>query len=211
MALPIPLATAGIIPAVVFQLGQAWLPAPEAGFQPAEVRVSWSSETLYISAHLTDDDIVSTATGDNQHLWKLGDVFEVFLQIEGEKDYVELHVEPNNYRMLARYPGPSGSSFEDKLISPIPFHSSTSRTDKGWNATMTIPARLLRLDQFREGQKLRISCCRYDVSGNPKRSGIPTPQGVVKKQETVLSSSSSHPVPKFHRPEDWRVIVLTPP
>jgi hypothetical protein len=183
------------------ELAQPWNDALDEGFQPAGVLVEWNSETIKVIAHLSDTDILTQATEDNQRLWELSDVFEIFLMVEGRSDYVELHVAPNNRRMHVQKPNAAGIresdgstiAFEEMLVSPIGFTSETVKTTSGWQVQAHIPAAVLNLDAFTEGTRLRASFCRYDVSS---------------EGTTVLSTTADHPVIAFHRPEEWTRLVL---
>jgi len=131
----------------------------------------------------------------------MGDVFEIFAMVEGRKDYVELHVAPNNRRMHLRLPGVGGRAtpdsppltFEEMKVTPVGFLSEARKTPFGWRVKASIPAGVLGLPAFAEGQRFRISFCRYDVSS---------------AGEPILSTSAAHPVVAFHRPDEWTQIVL---
>jgi len=194
MPLEIPfIGSSSLLPAILLQLSQTWLAAPEPDFLPTSIRIGWTAESIQITAEITDKELLYKATADNQRLWELGDVFEVFIMPKGKSDYWELHVDPGNHRLHARFPGKPGSLLEDKLISPVGFHSETKVTETGWTVTIQIPSTMLGLASFEAGQGFRISCCRYDAG---------------TKRSPVLSSSSPHQIPKFHQPQDWTEIQL---
>ncbi len=44
------------------------------------MRLGWNAAGLWVLATMDDDSIVSRATGNNQRLWNLGDVFEIFVR-----------------------------------------------------------------------------------------------------------------------------------
>ncbi|GAB4169676.1 MAG: hypothetical protein Fur0032_08280 [Terrimicrobiaceae bacterium] len=184
-----------------FTLTQPWQESPEAGFQPGEVRLSWAPEKLVVVADLSDRDVKTLATAHNQKLWKLGDVFEVFVQVEGREDYAEMHVAPNNQQMHLKLPRvgwrPSPDAepltFDQVLVSSVGFYSETIRTPTGWYARLEIPAEVLGLKEFRPGEALRISFCRYDYNGD---------------REPVLSTTAKHRKVAFHQPGDWTRILL---
>lgn len=184
-----------------FFLGQPWTARPDPRLRPTKVTLSWNPEALAVTADLLDDDIQSGSTGDNQPMWELGDVFEVFLAKEGNPGYLELHVTPRNHRTHVRLPGPGGRPvpdgeplpFEKMTVAPVGFASKATRTPGGWRVQARLPASLLDLRFFRSGQRFRVSFCRYDAHFE----GQPT-----------LSTSSPHPVISFHRPEEWQHIVL---
>jgi len=183
-------------------LRQAWRADVEPEFAPGEVRTGWRGETLFVFAELADADIASRATDHNQRFWELGDTFEIFLQPAGQSAYVELHVAPGNWRIHARFPGRSGppaaappDSFAAALRPPDAFGSRTwvNVEARAWQVLAEIPAAIVRgRPEPLEGTTCRFSFCRYDYT-----RGRDTP---------VISSSSPHPVPAFHRPEEWGVL-----
>lgn len=183
------------------QLDQPWNLSPNADFRPGAVQIGWNTESFIVEADLVDDEIITRATEDNQRLWTLGDVFEIFLQIEGRSDYVELHVAPNNLRMHLHKPNVAGRpspespvlSLEEMLVAPPGFSSDVIRSSYGWRIRATIPAPVLGLDSYTSGTKLRASFCRYDAGGD---------------REPILSTTSAHLIDSFHRPHEWRRLVL---
>jgi len=197
MKIPIPQSTdATARQGAVFQLRQPWQREPDAALRPSLVRLAWSPKALLVEAEITDDEVTTKATADNQKMWELGDVFEAFLQIEGNRDYVELHVTPNNKRMHLHLPGVGGKAsdgavpvpFEQMLVRHVGFRSTATRTPTGWRVTMSIPASVFRVPVFHPGLALRVSFCRYDAAATG---------------EPVLSTTADHPVIAFHRPHEW--------
>lgn len=170
----------------MFHLAQPWAAEPEARFRPGTVRLAWSGDALLVLADLQDDEVRTSATADNQRLWELGDVFEIFLQVEGSAAYAELHVAPNGARMHLRFP-------ENLPVTPVGFPASANLNDGGWRVEAKVPADVCGLARFEAGRKLRVSFCRYDA-------GTDAPP--------VLSTSAAHPAVSFHRPEDWPRVVL---
>ena len=165
------------------------------------MRLAWTPKALLVEAEITDDEVTTRATADNQRMWQLGDVFEAFLQIEGKRDYVELHVTPNNQRMHLHLPGVGGKAsedavpvpFEQMLVHPVGFRSTASRTPTGWRVMMSIPASVFRIPVFHPSLALRVSFCRYDAAATG---------------EPVLSTTADHPVIAFHRPHEWTPVTL---
>lgn len=128
----------------------------------------------------------TSAAADNQRLWELGDVFEIFLQVEGSGAYTELHVAPNGVRMHLRFP-------ENLPVTPVGFPASAKLTAGGWRVEAEVPADVCGLARFEAGRELRVSFCRYDA-------GTDSPP--------VLSTSAAHSAVSFHHPEDWPRAVL---
>lgn len=186
----------------VFTLGQPWNSSAEPGLLPTRVNLTWTPENLRVEALLTDQELYSKATADNQNMWELGDVFEVFVKVKGQRNYVEMHTTPNGHLLQLDWPGPKGKAtpsadpvpFEDMFVSPVRFHSQVTLTSNGWKVSMLIPARELGLDFLSSGQELSISFCRYD--GAPNR-------------EPILSSSAKHDtVMDFSRQDEWTTVIL---
>jgi hypothetical protein len=158
------------------------LPALEPDFAPATVRLSWQSGHLLIHAELTDHDIHTTATADNQNLWELGDTFEIFCQTTGNPGYHEFHVAPNNHRLQLRFPG-------QQLLTGDHFTSQTTIEPRQWRIQARIPGAVA-------GAEWRVSFSRYDYT-----------RGRVAP---VISSTSLHKEPNFHRHHEWSILRFEP-
>ncbi len=201
MTISIPRSGDVLKPPAVFHLGQPWNPTLEPDFRPAEVRVGWEPAALLVEAVLEDDEVFSQATADNQDMWRLGDVFEVFLQIEGRSDYAEMHLTPNGHRLQLRLPGADWAAtlkaqsrtFEELKVFPVAFAGEPAGTGSGWRVSLRIPAVVLGLEAWQAGQRLRANFCRYDAAAD---------------REPVLSASSRLSVVSFHRPGEWSRLRL---
>ncbi len=186
---------------ITFHLGQPWNATPDAGFAPGDTRLSWTPDALHVEANLTDRNVISSSTGDNQRTWELGDVFEMFLQLEGRPGFAELHVTPNAYRTELDLPGPRGRvtpdsaplPFEQMLVRPIRFQATATRTSTGWRVSAAIPPITFGLERFAVGQRFRVNFSRYDAS---------------RDQAPILSTTAAHPKIDFHHPEEWTPVVL---
>jgi hypothetical protein len=170
-------------------LRQGWRDEPEPGFKPATVRTGWSPEALLIFAELDDLDIFNRSTRLNERAWELGDVFEIFLQAEGEQGYVEFHVTPENQRVQLCFAGPCerGHPIEgDAFRSRVWVRPELQK----WAvyAEVFAPSVTCRPGSL-EGRRWRFSFSRYDYT-----------RGRVAP---VLSSSSPHRELSFHRLHEW--------
>jgi hypothetical protein len=184
---------------------QAWLPEPESGFAPGVVRLGWTRDSLLVFAELTDNDIFNTATKPNERTWELGDVFEMFFKSAGQASYIELHVTPHNQWLQLRYPDDGAvvharkeGVFDKFLIRDKVFHSKTwvLTGANRWLVYAEIPARAVcGSDQLIEPAQWRFSFGRCDYT-----------RGVV---EPVISSTSSHTMPDFHRQQEWGVMTFS--
>lgn len=175
-------------------MGQAWREKEEEGLRPAEVRVGWIPGTLVVFATLPDDDIFTDVTGPNQETWRLGDVFEIFLQRAGRSDYVELHVTPANIRTQFHFERTGATRRE--LCDGI--FSSQVAVDRGnavWTVMAKIPAMVVSGNETLDANQVwRFSFSRYDAS----RDGRPP----------ILSSTSPHQALSFHRTQEWGEMIF---
>jgi hypothetical protein len=187
-------------------LQQVWLAGPGEDFAPATVRAGWRGNSLRVFAELDDADIFSRATAHNQRMWELGDVLEIFLHPVISPSYVELHVTPNNRRLQLRFPdtatlrrAQASNFFDDLMLPDGVFQSRTwTRPEKRkWYVHAEIPFALVcGSDKLPAGKPWRFSFSRYDCT-----------QG---RREPVISSSSPHAQPDFHRREDWGTLFFHP-
>lgn len=178
-------------------LRQAWLAKPEEDFTPGVVRAGWRGNSLLLFAELEDADIFTDATADNQRMWELGDTFEMFLQPAGSPGYTELHVTPNNRHLQLRFPDSQTVNrarvenvFDELLLPGAIFHSRTWAQTREWFVYAEIPAlAVCGADQPLAGTEWRFSFSRYDY--------------VRGRREPIVSSTSPHSAPDFHRQHEW--------
>jgi hypothetical protein len=164
------------------------------------VRVGWQAGWLAAFATLEDHDIFTTATAHNQWMWERGDVLEVFLRRAGETAYREVHVTPNNYRLLLEFP-------DDSTITRLRSGVEKNRTrycgdpttiqswvgaepmQNRWQALIRIPM------PTTPGETWHISFCRYDAA---------------EGQRPVTYSTTPFTVGDFHRQQEWEAYTLQP-
>ena len=180
-------------------MGQAWLTEPEANFAPAIVWTGWRGESVLVFAELSDRDIYNTATELNQPAFLMGDVLEIFLRAEGCESYIEFHVTPDNQRFQLRIP--AANRQQDGQFIPGPAFTSRTWVDQPagrWFVYAEIPATSVceRAPRSLSGQDWLFSFSRYDYT-RPD----PTP---------VISSTSPHRVPSFHRQAEWGTLRFQP-
>lgn len=210
---------AAFLDATPIPLGQAWLGEPEPGFAPGIVRTGWRDDSLFVFAELSDADIFTRAQRHNERFWELGDTFEMFLQPIPGQAYVEFHVTPNNLRLQLRFAAlpavvaAAGDPFETALIRADVFDSRTwmhagarewcvlavipaasvgglTGDDRGAGPSGPAPAALA-------GVTWRFSFSRYDYTRG--------------RDQPVISSSSAHGEPRFHRQHEWGVLRCSSP
>lgn len=173
---------------------QSWLPQVESGFQPGHAKFHWRDGILEVSADLNDSHVHTTATSHGQRLWEHGDVAELFVQRTGDESYREYQLSPNGFTLALAYPDlicvaavRSGVRQIDEFFSEDSFMARAELTATGWRARFSIPL------EGSPGERVRVSCCRYDVAeGRPP----------------IISSTSPHRVRDFHRPQEWWEFVL---
>lgn len=185
--------------APVCTLRQAWRTEVEKNFAPATVRVGWQGQCMLFLAELKDADIFTFARHPNERLWELGDTLEIFLRPVDQSAYAEFHIAPNNRQLQLRYSNAAAvqqsrltGSLGDALVPDMEFESRTwvfpERSQ--WYVLAKIPVlavtqKLISLP----GPSWLFSVSRYDYtrgSANP-----------------VLSSTSAHSQPDFHRQAEW--------
>jgi hypothetical protein len=171
----------------LFTLGQPWAAEPDLRLQPTLVEAYFREGQLRVLATLWDADIANAATEHNQRTWELGDVFEIFVRREDSAAYSEIHVTPGNIRLHLRFQDALHhqriASIAEVAADPDAIFSAVKRFDGGWKVEARVPM------DAGVGDKIRVSFCRYDAAPH-----WPSP---------ILSTSSPHPVVKFHRPEEW--------
>lgn len=183
---------------------QAWLPGREAGFSPGEVRLGWRGCSLMVFAEMTDLDIFNNATGSNQCMWKLGDVFEMFFKSAERKNYVEFQVTPNNQHLQLHYPAVGAAEWarkneklSDFFIRDESFYFKTwiKVPICRWYVFAVIPAQsVCGSNEPIENSRWLFSFGRYDYT-----------RGV---REPVISSTSFHSKPDFHRMHEWDALIF---
>jgi hypothetical protein len=154
---------------------------------------------LLVFAELEDQDIFTRVTGLNQRFWELGDTFEIFLRPVGQQVYVEFHVSPNNQRLQLRFTDAGmverlrkAGSFEDALTWGEAFYSRTwlQPDEHRWFVFAEVPAKSVSEKTRRlQGARWRFSFSRYDFTRG--------------RDKPVISSTSVHTKPDFHRQSEW--------
>jgi hypothetical protein len=193
--------------ATPISLHQAWLAALDPAFAPATVRVGWRGDALLVFAELADADIFTAATDHNQAFWELGDTFEIFLRPVDQQAYVEFHVAPGNLHLHLRFPDagflartPPADVFGQALRPPAAFdsHVWVNAGQQRWSVLAIVPAEAV-FDRPRPlaGGEWLFSFSRYDYTRG--------------RSEPVISSTSPHAAPSFHRQQEWGRLRFRPP
>lgn len=186
-------------PARPIVLQQCWLPMPQRTFQPGTVWLAATDDALLVFAKLTGSSARTTATKDNQWLWELGDVFEIFIQSYGGDEYFEFQIAPNGRLLQLHYPSacaPRQSGIDQYLRSDrlIEFASHHDAETRDWRIAARVPvATILPARKIAAGAEWRIACCRYDYAADGS---------------FVLSSTAHLRRPDFHRIGEWSRISI---
>ncbi len=181
---------------------QTWRVAPEDRFLPANVRIGWRDDRFLVLGELTDTQLYTSATEDNQILCDFGDVFEIFLRDSEIETYAEFHVAPNGKRLQLLWPDAGAIrrvrnkqvAFDDlKVHEPIFDFSQWSEGEK-WYICASVPTCVfLPRGTSLEGRTWRASFSRYDYSS--------------AEEQPVLSSTSPHTGNvSFHSQQDWAAL-----
>jgi hypothetical protein len=190
-----------------WRMGQAWLPRESPLFQSGSVSMAWEPDALTVFAHLPDLDVFSTSRLDGQELFRLGDVFEIFIRRGDSEEYLELHVSPNGHHLHLRWSEEKFRRYRARVplqefkADPRAFSSRVEilENEKAWSVLIRIPSEIFTDGQaLRQGDRFTVSFSRYDVDRVGER-GRRTP---------VLSSTSPHKEANFHRHREWRTAVL---
>jgi hypothetical protein len=194
---------AALVAAPTLHLGQAWQPSPEGTFRPGAVRLGWHETGIVVAASLEDERVFTRATADNQRLWELGDVFEMFFRNAVREDYLELHAAPGDKRLQLHFPSRETVAglragigrLDDFLVREPLFDFRTRMTSNGWALVAQIPGPALGFDvSSLKGEAVFASFSRYDYASD----GSPP----------ILSSTSPHAQLDFHRQEEWIKLVF---
>ncbi|GAT33559.1 hypothetical protein TSACC_21976 [Terrimicrobium sacchariphilum] len=168
-----------------------YLAGPREKFLSGIAFLGWNEGHLLVAASLQDTDLASEAIRDSQHLWELGDVFEIFLHGADEPYYLELHVSPTGHRLQLQIPDsvtPRPAVGECIVDDEPLFEFLTRHTDGLWEIVAIIPCPAASADG-----SARVSLSRYDAG--PDRA-------------PVLSSTSRHAEINFHRQHEWTPLVF---
>ncbi|MCC5844384.1 MAG: hypothetical protein JJU05_09050 [Verrucomicrobia bacterium] len=177
-------------------LSQAW--KAENGLSGGVAKTAFSEGCLFVFADLPDEDIFNPVTEFNQRAFTEGDVFEIFLQVEGAEEYYEFHVSPTNQKFQLHFQrkreGEGLEAFDAALIEePIESEVRLFPEAKRWEVYARIP--LSRIGVGDAGDRplvLKGSFCRYDYTRSPEGGTA-----------LELYSTSPHKKLSFHRRQEW--------
>ena len=117
---------------------------------PSTAQLAWDDHYLYVGATFRDRDLIAVGTRDQDHHYRMGDTFEVFISPTRATGYWELHSTPKQHRTAWYYPG-SGQFgmphlFEAPMAVDFPAASTfvgtlneSSDLDQSWSVEFAIP------------------------------------------------------------------------
>ncbi len=186
-------------------LGQAWLAAPEPLFAAGQVRLALSGMSLAVAAMLRDRDVFNPVEHFNVPAFPHGDVFEIFVQPEGQPAYYEFHITPSAALLQLRWPGPMRALPLDWSAPADPLlpykvrrwriRARARAVRQGWEVHAEIPLRRI----FEEtapwnGSRIRVNFARYDYTRG--------------RLHPVLSATAPLSEADFHRSPEWHALEL---
>lgn len=182
-------------------LRQSWQGAEALPAEKGTAYVGAAAAGLSFYVLYEDSDVFSTATADNQQMWTLGDVAEVFVKPGVDRsDYWEVHVTPNGFLMDIYIPDRQrfmgGEVTWDEVIAAS---SGTARRvqvlEDRWAAELVIPWAAFGVEgRPAQGERWQFAVCRYNYNG-----GLQNPE---------LSSTAPLSQPGFHRYEEFGDLVF---
>ncbi len=189
-----------------WELQQYWLEERAPTFAPATVRFFRDGDALLIYGEMEDVSIGNPADPWNAYLYKFGDTLEYFIDFPDQSGYLELHVGPKGQRLQLRFPEDGiaglkerGETVDDCLVDSEELFRVQVEVDSDnnqWRVLGRVPFSSLTIaDSDKPLPDTRISISRYDYTeGNEK---------------PVISSTSPHEAPSFHRRHEWRTLKLS--
>lgn len=176
---------------------EIWSKAPAYTFnaynevckQNGAIRFAWDDQYVYVGAELTDDDVVTVSDKDQTHLYRDGDLLEIFLKPVNDTYYWEIYANPLSARASFFIAG-GGRIISDeiareehlmkdlKVMAKIDGTiNNWQDTDKGWSVELAIPVKDLTQygAELKENSLWRFLVGRYNYSRyleNAELSGI---------------------------------------
>lgn len=185
----------------VCHYGQPWRADLQPRWMPARTHIGYDAQHFWMFSVFEDIDVFNTCLTLNEHVYKFGDVFEIFLRPLAGEEYIEFHVTPDNQHMQIRWPRARRSLTDEgwipHFLSQRSFQSWTqvNTLHNRWNILAAIPYETLGISTPQEGDEWLYSFGRYDYTRGFKRP--------------ILSSTSPHRVRDFHRQHEWNRLVFS--
>ncbi len=112
----------------------------------AIAKMTWNAEFLYVFVSVTDSDITTPYTNQDDPLWK-ADCVELFIDADSNRQgYVELQVNPNNATFDSWFATtrakPGDVEWDSGMVTAVKLRGSTAAGDSGdtgWDVEIAIP------------------------------------------------------------------------
>lgn len=160
-----------------------------APVESGSVQYLYDDRYLYVRAHFTDSDVMTTATAHGGHFYIQGDVLELFVKPAAGSYYWEIYGSPNKLRTRFHYQArgmlglPSGFAANEVPIlvdAKVDGTLNDARdTDRSWTVLLGVPRRELEKygTPFAPGNTWYIFASRYNYgAGLPKEELSSFPQ-----------------------------------
>lgn len=125
----------------------------EVSQQNGLVKFAWDQNYVYVGAELIDNDVVSTSKEDQTHLYKTGDVLEIFLKPTTDTYYWEIYGNPEGARTSLFFPSGGRMFFPESEAHLMPDLKVAAKIDgtlnnwmdkdQGWSVEIAIPIKEL--------------------------------------------------------------------
>jgi len=168
---------------------------------PAEVQFAYDKDYFYVLAKFTDDDVLQYGEENFEHLYKTGDVLELFLMSVKSEHYWEIYGTPNALHSLMFFPnkGRVIFPFAIKKDSVVLVTSTVNGTlnhwqdrDKGAVIEMAVSMKDLTKygDEIGPGTQWKLLAARYNYS-------------VTLSEGVELSTFPQLPVANYHNRDGY--------
>ena len=193
-----PSAPTDVRPGLWRALRQSWRGGTNgADFRPGWFRLGWSPDALVVDSVFMSPHARNAARHLNERTWELGEVTETFIEEQGARHYLEVHVTPENQRLQLRFPRGgieqlrAGTASLDTFLireSAWAWSAAWIRGDH-WMARLILPASCFGQGFLAAGRTFRGNFCRYDCAD---------------EGEPILSATAPLTEPSYHRRHEWQ-------
>lgn len=124
----------------------------DAPFQEGQVKVLYDKDTLYVGVKVKDTDVVQYAKKEQDHLYRTGDIIEIFLKSKKAPGHWELYGAPNGLRTTMKQYGVGGycndilEEFRDEMKVGATVQGTLNNfkdTDEGYVLEFAIPFKMM--------------------------------------------------------------------
>ena len=121
-------------------------------YQEGQVKLLYDKDTLYVGVKVKDTDVVQYAKKEQDHLYRTGDIIEIFLKSKKAPGHWELYGAPNGLRTTMKQYGVGGycndilEEFRDEMKVGATVQGTLNNfkdTDDGYVIEFAIPFKML--------------------------------------------------------------------